>query len=42
MQCRVLILLLLSLLTVEAQAENWPAWRGPDGDGIGSGKDFPT
>ena len=36
------LFILLTLLTGPLLAENWPAWRGPGGDGISSEKDLPT
>ncbi|HUS34145.1 MAG TPA: PQQ-binding-like beta-propeller repeat protein [Verrucomicrobiae bacterium] len=35
-------LLLAFLFAVSAAAENWPAWRGPTGQGISSEKNLPT
>src|ERR1044071_5459036 len=35
-------LLLALLLAVSAAAENWPAWRGPTGQGISGEKNLPT
>ncbi len=35
------VLLLLAWASV-AQAENWPNWRGPRGDGTSAEKDLPT
>ncbi|MDA7528060.1 PQQ-binding-like beta-propeller repeat protein [bacterium] len=34
-------LLFISIGTISANAENWPGWRGPTGDGISSEKDLP-
>ena len=36
------ILSLLFFLTGSSMAENWPAWRGPDGDGTSSEKSLPA
>jgi len=33
---------LLLLLPIAAEAENWPSWRGPQGNGISSEKNVPT
>ena len=33
---------LLLLVAESAQAENWPGWRGPRGDGTSTEKDLPT
>ena len=30
------------LLLSEAHSENWPGWRGPQGNGVASSADFPT
>jgi outer membrane protein assembly factor BamB len=35
-------LLLLILLSATASAENWPAWRGPRGDGSSAERQVPT
>ncbi|RLT07964.1 MAG: serine/threonine protein kinase, partial [Planctomycetota bacterium] len=35
-------LVIVLALNVSASAENWPAWRGPRGDGICSEKGLPT
>jgi outer membrane protein assembly factor BamB len=35
-------LLLLALLASSVNAENWPGWRGPRGDGSSSEKNLPT
>src|SRR5437762_20871 len=34
-------LIVLALLTTPLMAANWPAWRGPNGDGISSETEFP-
>jgi outer membrane protein assembly factor BamB len=39
---RLLFLLLLIFLTPTAWAENWPAWRGPRGDGVSLETDLPV
>ncbi|MDB5306257.1 MAG: hypothetical protein JWO38_459 [Gemmataceae bacterium] len=36
------LLVLLALLLPPAQAENWPAWRGPTGQGVSTEKDLPV
>ena len=36
------ILTLLFLLSGSVTAENWPGWRGPNGDGISAEKNLPT
>src|SRR5688500_10752374 len=35
-------LLLTILLALTTRAENWPAWRGPTGQGISAEKNLPT
>jgi outer membrane protein assembly factor BamB len=35
-------LTLLALLTASAPAANWPAWRGPTGQGLSTEKNLPT
>ncbi len=37
-----LLLLAMSVLVRSAQAENWPAWRGPRGDGTSDERNVPT
>ena len=37
-----ILLCLLSFLTNAVNAENWPCWRGPRGDGTSPEKDVPT
>ncbi len=39
---RWLLLVLLLVLPASSKAENWPAWRGPYGDGTCSEKGLPT
>ena len=36
------ILTLLFLFSGSVLAENWPGWRGPNGDGISAEKNLPT
>ncbi len=37
----VLVCSVTLLVVVEARAENWPQWRGPDGTSVTSEKDLP-
>jgi hypothetical protein len=40
---RIAAILVAALLTVAVvSAENWPAWRGPDGAGVSPGKNLPA
>jgi len=39
--CVIVVILVLSLHTV-TKAENWPNWRGPNGDGTSSETNLPT
>jgi len=39
---RLALFVALLLLPVAAQAENWPGWRGPRGDGTSEEKSVPT
>ena len=38
----VLLAFVLTILTTSAQAENWPGWRGPRGDGSSNEAGLPT
>ncbi len=38
----ICVLVLGLLMTPIASGENWPGWRGPDGDGTAAGKDLPV
>ena len=40
--CPFATLLILLALPFSVEAENWPRWRGPTGDGISSENDVPT
>jgi outer membrane protein assembly factor BamB len=42
MHCRTLILLVLLLVSAPAGAGNWPAWRGPNADGISDERNLPV
>lgn len=42
MRTQILIFFALSLVTVPVLAENWPAWRGPDGTGTSRDKGLPV
>ncbi len=42
MRTAVKCLGIIFLLTTWAWAENWPHWRGPDGDGVSSEKNLPV
>src|SRR4051794_16898642 len=43
MRSRLLLPLAFALLlAADAQAGNWPRFRGPDGSGIATGKDIPS
>jgi outer membrane protein assembly factor BamB len=39
---RLLVCLVVSLLSCELSAENWPGWRGPRGDGTSLDRNVPT
>ena len=36
------VLLAAAIVPAVARAENWPAWRGPTGDGVSTGTDLPV
>lgn len=38
---RCLVLLVLTTLVASVQAENWPGWRGPTGQGVSTEQDLP-
>ena len=38
----LLLLMVLAMSMTTASAENWPAWRGPRGDGTSSETNVPT
>lgn len=38
---RSLVVVLLASCCTVVQADNWPAWRGPTGDGVSAEKDLP-
>lgn len=40
--CAVVALFSVLALTAKVQAENWPQWRGPQGNGISGEKNLPT
>ena len=42
MPLRCASLLILFLVATVARADNWPQWRGPDGNGVARGTSFPT
>ena len=42
MRAGVKLIGIIFLLMIWAQAENWPHWRGPDGNGVSSEKNLPV
>ena len=42
MRAGVKLIGIIFLLMIWAQAENWPHWRGPDGNGVSSETNLPV